>query len=332
MSRILELTDVTRHFGPVRAADGVNLHIDEGEILGLVGESGSGKSTIGRLAVRLDEPTSGTITFKGTDITALSARRLRPLRRDFNLVFQDPSSSLDPRMTNGEIIAEPLQHHRIGDATTRRQRVSELIARVGLRPEVAELYPHQLSGGMRQRISLARALATDPALVVADEPTSALDVSVQAAVLNLLTDLQRELGFASLFITHDLSAVEFLANRVAVMYLGTIVETGPTAALMADPLHPYTQALLSAAPVPDPDEQRTRQRIVVSGDLPSPADPPPGCRFHTRCPIAVDRCRTEVPLLRSVGERQVACHLVSDDGVAPRLIAPERTTASKEPR
>lgn len=330
MTRVLEITDLTRHFGAVRAVDGVSLHVDEGEILGLVGESGSGKSTVGRLAVRLDDPTSGTIAFRGDDITDVSPRRLRARRRDFNLVFQDPSSSLDPRMTCGEIVAEPLVHHKIGLAAERRDRVRDLVTRVGLRPEVVDLYPHQLSGGMRQRISLARALVTDPSLVVADEPTSALDVSVQAAVLNLLTDLQREMGFASLFISHDLLAVEYLADRVAVMYLGTIVETGPTADLIAGPLHPYTQALLSAAPVPDVGEQRTRERIQISGDLPSPADPPPGCRFHTRCPIAVDRCRTQVPALREFGRRTVACHLVSDDGVAPSMTGTPATSDQED--
>ncbi|MFM9368480.1 ABC transporter ATP-binding protein [Streptomyces sp. Da 82-17] len=315
----LELRGLTRHFGPVRAVDGVTLTVGRGEVVGLVGESGSGKSTVGRIAVRLDEPTSGSVHIAGTDVTSLSRRRLRPLRRKFHLVFQDPSSSLDPRMTIGEIVAEPLKLHRIARGEEARRRVEKLLQQVGLRPEHAERHPHELSGGQRQRVSIARALSCEPDLVVADEPTSALDVSVQASVLNLFADLQRDRGFGCLFITHDLAAVEFLADRIAVMYLGQIVEEAPTAELFADPKHPYTQALLSAAPVPDPAAQRTRERIVLSGELPSPLNPPPGCRFHTRCPLAVDRCRTEVPALRTLpdGKRQAACHLVAEDGTAP---------------
>ncbi|MFE0135807.1 ABC transporter ATP-binding protein [Streptomyces sp. NPDC059037] len=325
---VLELRDLERHFagrgGIVRAADGVTLTVGKGEVVGLVGESGSGKSTVGRCAVRLDEPTGGTVRINGTDVTRLSRRALRPLRKDFHLVFQDPSSSLDPRMTVGQIIAEPLRLHGIAKGDAARARVAELLGQVGLRPEHADRHPHELSGGQRQRISIARALSVDPDLLVADEPTSALDVSVQASVLNLLADLQRDRGFGCLFITHDLAAVEFLADRIAVMYLGQIVEQAPTAELFADPKHPYTQALLSAAPVPDPALQRTRERIVLSGELPSPLSPPPGCRFHTRCPLAVDRCRVEVPELRELpgdGRRQVSCHLVADDGTAPDAAA-----------
>ncbi|MFI7383676.1 ABC transporter ATP-binding protein [Streptomyces sp. NPDC049813] len=319
---VLELRGLERHFasagGTVRAADGVTLTVGRGEVVGLVGESGSGKSTVGRCAVRLDDPTGGTVHINGTDVTTMSRRALRPLRKDFHLVFQDPSSSLDPRMTVGRIIAEPLLLHGIAKKDAARARVAELLAHVGLRPEHADRHPHELSGGQRQRISIARALAVDPDLLVADEPTSALDVSVQASVLNLLADLQRDRGFGCLFITHDLAAVEYLADRIAVMYLGQIVEQAPTAELFADPKHPYTQALLSAAPVPDPVTQRTRERIVLSGELPSPLAPPPGCRFHTRCPLAVDRCRTEVPALRTLpGGREVSCHLVTDDGTAP---------------
>ncbi|MDI3405599.1 ABC transporter ATP-binding protein [Streptomyces cavernicola] len=336
----LELRALTRHFGPVRAVDGVSLTVGRGEVVGLVGESGSGKSTVGRIAVRLDEPTSGSVHIAGTDVTNLSRRRLRPLRRKFHLVFQDPSSSLDPRMTIGEIVAEPLRLHRIAKGEEARRRVEKLLQQVGLRPEHADRHPHQLSGGQRQRVSIARALSCEPDLVVADEPTSALDVSVQASVLNLMADLQRDRGFGCLFITHDLAAVEFLADRIAVMYLGQIVEEAPTAALFADPKHPYTQALLSAAPVPDPGAQRTRERIVLSGELPSPLDPPArrptttpagrpsrgvfdSCRFHTRCPLAEDRCRTEVPALRTLpdGKRQAACHLVAEDGTAPDAAA-----------
>ncbi|WSV72388.1 ATP-binding cassette domain-containing protein [Streptomyces sp. NBC_01012] len=333
-----------RHFGAsgggtVRAVDGVSITVGRGEVVGLVGESGSGKSTVGRCAVRLDEPTDGTVHINGTDVSHLSRRALRPLRKDFHLVFQDPSSSLDPRMTVGRIIAEPIRLHRHARGAAVRERVEQLLGQVGLRPEHADRHPHELSGGQRQRISIARALSCDPDLVVADEPTSALDVSVQASVLNLLADLQRDRGFGCLFITHDLAAVEFLADRIAVMYLGQIVEQAPTAELFAAPKHPYTQALLSAAPVPDPVVQRSRERIVLHGELPSPVDPPArrrsassgggptgsvfdGCRFHTRCPLAVARCRTEVPALREItGGRQVACHLVADDGTAPDAAA-----------
>ncbi|MFF3304510.1 ABC transporter ATP-binding protein [Streptomyces sp. NPDC002908] len=324
---VLRISALERHFGAsgggtVRAVDGVSITIARGEVVGLVGESGSGKSTVGRCAVRLDEPTAGTVHINGTDVSHLSRRALRPLRKDFHLVFQDPSSSLDPRMTVGQIIAEPIRLHRHARGEAVRHRVEQLLGQVGLRPEHADRHPHELSGGQRQRISIARALSCDPDLVVADEPTSALDVSVQASVLNLLADLQRDRGFGCLFITHDLAAVEFLADRIAVMYLGQIVEQAPTADLFADPKHPYTQALLSAAPVPDPVVQRSRERIVLHGELPSPLDPPSGCRFHTRCPLAVERCRTEVPALRDIpGARQVSCHLVTDDGTAPDAAA-----------
>ncbi|OON81931.1 ABC transporter ATP-binding protein [Streptomyces tsukubensis] len=330
-SPVLEVDGLTRHFpaarGTVRAVDGVTLTIGRGEVVGLVGESGSGKSTVGRCVVRLDEPTEGSVRINGTDVTRMSRRALRPLRKDFHLVFQDPSSSLDPRMTVGKIIAEPLKLHGIAKGDAARARVAQLLAQVGLRPEHADRHPHELSGGQRQRISIARALSVDPDLLVADEPTSALDVSVQASVLNLLADLQRDRGFGCLFITHDLAAVEFLADRIAVMYLGQIVEQAPTAELFADPKHPYTQALLSAAPVPDPGSQRSRERVVLSGDLPSPLAPPSGCRFHTRCPLAVDRCRTEIPALRTLpggaGRREVSCHLVGEDGTAPDVTAPD---------
>ncbi|MGP3775109.1 ABC transporter ATP-binding protein [Streptomyces sp. SDT5-1] len=331
---VLELIDLERHFagsgGTVRAADGVTLSVGRGEVVGLVGESGSGKSTVGRCAVRLDEPTGGTVRVNGTDVTSMSRRALRPLRKDFHLVFQDPSSSLDPRMTVGQIIAEPLKLHGLAKGEAARARVAELLAQVGLRPEHADRHPHELSGGQRQRISIARALCVDPDLLIADEPTSALDVSVQASVLNLLADLQRDRGFGCLFITHDLAAVEYLADRIAVMYLGQIVEQAPTRELFADPKHPYTQALLSAAPVPDPATQRSRERIVLSGELPSPLAPPAGCRFHTRCPLAVDRCRTEVPALRTLdGGREVSCHLVAEDGTAPDAAAsPEALSAA----
>ena len=325
MTDTLEVVDLVKHFGagraPVRAVDGVSLAVGVGEVLGLVGESGSGKSTLGRCVTRLVPVTSGRVRIAGRDIADLSRRALRPLRRDFNIVFQDPSSSLNPRMTVGDIVSEPLRLHRIGTAASQRERVVELLDQVGLRPEVVRRYPHELSGGQRQRVSLARALSAAPKLLVADEPTSALDVSVQASVLNLVGRLQREMGFACLFITHDLASVEFLAQRVAVMYLGVLVEVASRAELFAAPRHPYTQALLSAAPIPDPPAQRRRQRIVLAGDIPSPVHPPSGCRFHTRCPVAVPACAVEVPRLRRVGRDAalVACHLVADDGTPPAV-------------
>jgi oligopeptide transport system ATP-binding protein len=321
MSAALEIVDVVKHFGPVRAVDGVSLSVAPGEVVGLVGESGSGKTTLGRCVTRLVPITSGSVRINGVDISTLSRRRLRPLRRDFNIVFQDPASSLNPRMTVADIIGEPLRLHQIGSRTTRSARVTGLLESVGLRSELGRRYPHELSGGQRQRVSLARALSAGPSLLVADEPTSALDVSVQAAVLNLIGRLQSDLGFACLFVTHDLASVEFLAQRVAVMYLGVLVEVANRASLFAAPRHPYTQALLSAAPIPDPRVQRGRRRIVLSGEVPSPIAPPPGCRFHPRCPVAVPECSRVTPALRRVGSsgELVACHLVNDDGSGPRL-------------
>jgi len=320
--RALEVVDLVKHFGPVRAVDGVSLGVAHGEVLGLVGESGSGKSTLGRCVTRLVPVTSGAVRINGRDISRLSRRQLRPLRREFNIVFQDPASSLNPRMTVADIISEPLRLHRIGSPASRRERVDELLSQVGLVTDVGRRYPHELSGGQRQRVSLARALSAGPALLVADEPTSALDVSVQAAVLNLIGRLQADLGFACLFVTHDLAAVEFLAQRVAVMYLGVLVEVADRESLFSLPRHPYTQALLSAAPIPDPVIQRTRRRIVLQGEVPSPVDPPSGCRFHPRCPVAVPECSRVVPPLRPVGPAGslVACHLVGDDGSGPRLV------------
>jgi oligopeptide/dipeptide ABC transporter ATP-binding protein len=321
----LEVEDLVMHFGPVRAVDGVTLRIRQGSVVALVGESGSGKSTVGRCIVRLLEPTGGTIRLADADITHLNRRQLRPHRRDVSIVFQDPAGSLDPRLSVGDIVGEPLRLMRRKGIPA---KVSESLRRVGLRPEVAQRSPHELSGGQRQRVSIARALISEPRLLVADEPTSALDVSVQAAVLNLLADLQRDLGFACLFITHDLSAVEYLADEVAVMYLGQLVEQGPRARIFGAPAHPYTQALLSAAPVPDPTEQRARKPVLLGDDLPSAIDPPPGCRFHTRCPVAIDTCRTVVPEQRVIGEagHQVACHLVNDDGTGPDVRTPEGAT------
>lgn len=321
MTAVLEVVGLVKHFGPVRAVDGVDLTVAEGEVLALVGESGSGKSTLGRCVTRLVPVTAGSVWIGGRDIARMSRRAIRPLRREFNIVFQDPSSSLNPRLTVGEIVGEPLRQHRIGTGPERRLRVLEMLDQVGLGGEVVRRYPHELSGGQRQRVSLARALSAAPALLVADEPTSALDVSVQASVLNLIARLQRDLGFACLFITHDLASVEYLAQRVAVMYLGMLVEVADRGELFATPRHPYTQALLSAAPIPDPPAQRQRRRIVLSGDVPSPVAPPPGCRFHTRCPVAIDRCAVEVPPLRPVARSGalVACHLVTDDGTAPVL-------------
>jgi peptide/nickel transport system ATP-binding protein len=320
---VLQVGDLVKHYHGrgrgqvVHAVDGVSLSIGPGEVLGLVGESGSGKSTIGKCVLRLTEPTAGTIRLDGRDITHLSRRALRPLRRDVHMVFQDPYSSLNPRFTVGQIVAEPLRRHGVARGGRVTERVREMLERVGLGAETHRRRPHELSGGQRQRVGLARALVLEPRLVVADEPVSALDVSVQASVLNLVADLQRDMRFSCLFITHDLSVVEFLADRIAVMYLGRIVETGPTKKIFAEPQHPYTQALLSAAPQADPARRRERRRVILAGEVPSPLDPPSGCRFHTRCPVAVDTCRTDVPPLAGVREadRPVACHLVTPDGI-----------------
>jgi oligopeptide transport system ATP-binding protein len=321
---VLEVSDLVKHYAAgergsvVRAVDGVSLTIGQGEVLGLVGESGSGKSTVGKCVLRLTQPTAGRIRLAGRDITRMSRRGLRSLRRDVHIVFQDPYSSLNPRFTVGRIVAEPLLRHGIARRSAAADRVTAMLGKVGLGPETRDRYPHELSGGQRQRVGLARSLILEPKLVVADEPVSALDVSVQASVLNLIADLQRDMGFSCLFITHDLSVVEFLADRIAVMYLGQIVETGPRDRLFAAPEHPYTQALLSAAPVPDPAEQRRRSRVVLGGDPPSPVHPPAGCRFHTRCPVAVERCSAEPPDLtnrRLSGDHLTACHLVTSDDV-----------------
>jgi peptide/nickel transport system ATP-binding protein len=331
---VLEVEELVKHFTlgrgvgkggrVVHAVDGVSFSIGPGEVLGLVGESGSGKTTVGYCVNRLYEPTAGTIRLGGADITHLSRRALRPHRRQMHIVFQDPYSSLNPRMTCGQIVGEPIRLHRLARRSELDGRVGELFDAVGLRPELRFRYPHELSGGQRQRVGLARALSVSPSLLIADEPVSALDVSVQASVLNLLRDLQGELGFSCLFISHDLATVEFLCDRVAVMYLGKIVELAPRKELFARPQHPYTQALLSAALVPDPDVQRTRKRIVLDGDIPSPIAPPSGCRFRTRCPLEQESAprstEEEPPLIDVTGQGHfVACHLVRRGTEAPRI-------------
>jgi len=299
---------LSRVVGQVYAVDGVSFEIGRGETLCLVGESGCGKSTVAKTVMRLLEPTAGRVELNGVDISALSEGQVRPYRRDMQIVFQDPYSSLNPRMTAGAIVAEPLTNFDLASGAELADRIAELFKRVGLRPEAAAKYPHEFSGGQRQRLGIARALAVNPSLIVADEPVSALDVSVQAQVLNLLIDLQEEFGLAYLFVSHDLAVVEHIGHRIAVMYLGRIVETAGNADLFGEPLHPYTEALLAAAPLPDPGIKR--ERLILQGDVPSPMRPPPGCHFHTRCPYAVDRCRKDTPALAEVKpDHWVACHL-----------------------
>ncbi len=304
MSALMAVEGLTQHFtgmrgGTVRAVEDVSFEIAAGEVLGLVGESGSGKTTIGQAMLRLIEPTAGRILFRGEDITRLPDRQLKPFRRQAQPIFQDPFGSLNPRMTVEEIIGEPLAVHHIGSGRQeRRRRVLALLEQVGLPPDSLARYPHQFSGGQRQRISIARALAVEPALIIADEPVSALDVSIQAQIINLLRELQLRLKLAMLFIAHDLAVVEYISDRVIVLYLGRIMEVGPAKTLIRAPKHPYTEALISAVPEPEPD--RVGKRIVLQGDLPSPIDPPSGCVFRTRCPYALAACAEKVPQLRQV--------------------------------
>jgi oligopeptide transport system ATP-binding protein len=330
---LLSVEGLTKHFlvqrgvvfqsavGRVRAVDGLSFDVAPGETLALVGESGCGKSTTGRMILRLMEASAGKIHFDGRDLRALGRRALRDLRRDLQIIFQDPYASLNPRLTVGQTLAEPLKLHRLASGAKLRQRIDALLSEVGLSPWHALRYPHEFSGGQRQRIGIARALASEPKLIVCDEPVSALDVSIQAQVINLLQDLKEKRGLSYIFIAHDLAVVRHIADRVAVMYLGKIVELAPKRRLFARPRHPYTQALLSAVPVPDPGAKRARIRLT--GDVPSPLNPPTGCHFHTRCAHAKDRCKIEEPLLRPIGEagETVACHFA--ETIVPPTLVPE---------
>jgi peptide/nickel transport system ATP-binding protein len=301
-----------REVGSVKAVDGVSFAVEEGETLGLVGESGCGKSTTGLAVLRMLPVTSGRIVFEGDDITKLSAGEMRPIRRRIQMVYQDPFGSLDPRMTVAEIIGEPLEVHRLhGGRAERRERIIELMQMVGLRADMIDRYPHQFSGGQRQRIGIARALAVEPRLLICDEPVSALDVSIQAQVVNLFQELQDKLGISSIFVAHDLAVVRHVSQRIAVMYLGTIVEIASRDDLYAAPKHPYTQALLAAIPVPNPAIEAARQHVITKGKVPSAQRPPPGCRFHPRCPHAMPICHEQAPELKREGQTSVACHLYS---------------------
>jgi oligopeptide/dipeptide ABC transporter ATP-binding protein len=312
----VQLGLLRRTIAQVKAVDGVSFSIEAGETLCLVGESGCGKSTVGKLILRFIEPTDGRVVLNGVDITALDQNAMRAHRRHVQMVFQDPYASLNPRLTAGAIVGEPLENFDPMPPVEREARVASVLERVGLRAEAMRRYPFEFSGGQRQRLGIARALVVSPDLIIADEPVSALDVSVQAQVLNLLMDLQEELKLTYLFISHDLGVVEHIGHRIAVMYLGRIVEIARKDAMFANPLHPYSQALIEAAPIPDPRVRR--KRLVIEGDVPSPINPPPGCRFHTRCPFAIARCREEEPALREViPGRMVACHLREDGRTEP---------------
>jgi peptide/nickel transport system ATP-binding protein/oligopeptide transport system ATP-binding protein len=340
VTALLDVQNLVKHFvanrsvfgrptAHVKAVEGVSFSVDAGETLAIVGESGCGKSTLSRLVLRLIEPDSGQLRFEGRDLSAFDADQLRAFRRDAQIIFQDPYASLNPRMTVSQILSEPLSLHGLVPAAQRAERVAELLRLVGLEPRFARRYPHEFSGGQRQRIAIARALAVEPKLVICDEPVSALDVSIRSQILNLLRDLQDRLGLAYIFVSHDLAVVKHIADRIAVMNLGCIVETGPTQALFAAPGHPYTRALLSAIPVPRP--QARRSRILLQGEMPSALHPPPGCRFHTRCPYVIDRCRIDVPELKAdANGHATACHrseelptaetiVLLDDGLSPTL-------------
>src|SRR5581483_10890304 len=301
---------IQRKIADVKAVDGVSFSVKKGETLGLVGESGCGKSTTGRAILQLYKPTAGSVQFGGVELTRLGAGELRRMRRKMQMIFQDPYALLNPRMSIGSIIGEPLQIHGLAKGSrARKERIQDLMRVVGLNPYYANRYPHEFSGGQRQRIGIARALAVEPDFIVADEPVSALDVSIQAQIINLMEDLQNQFGLTYLFIAHDLSVVRHISDRVGVMYLGKMMEMTDRNELYENPLHPYTKALLSAVPVPDPAVERKRERIILTGDVPSPLRPPPGCVFHTRCPIAIDECRQRIPDWRDVGnEHWVACH------------------------